>query len=558
MNRPSYNLPCQTCGSSDALTDYGTHTHCFSCGEHLEKTEHISEQQFPSKETEEVKPSLSLAQIDKTKFKALTNRGVSQKTAEFYKVWTNDRDEYVFPFFDLEGRQHVANQFRTINSKGFMVQGSWSKSGLFGQQLFPAGSAKQITLLEGAVDALSAFEMTGSQWPCVAVKSASSARKEVADNFEYLNAFDKIVVCFDKDEEHKHPDGSVTFPGQEAAEKVASMFPLGKVRLMILRKAKDANDYLKAGWSADFQKEWWGAREWTPVGLQHAKDCWEDVLAAKTTKYKAVPYPWDGLNALTYGIRTSELVTITANPKVGKTSILREISHNILQKILNETNQQRVGVMYLEEPKKDTLMGLMSLTANKPLHLPDVLENTSEEELKKYFDEVYKHDKIILWNHFGSNDIVTVLSYIRYMANLGCKYVILDHLSIVVSDQSGDERKQLDEITTKIKTLTIELDIAVIVVIHQNRAGQIRGTAGVEQLSNMVIKLYRDMLSDDEEIRNTMKVSVEMNRFSGKTGPACLLRYDGETGRLQELPEEALKEHLILTATTKKKSLEEW
>src|SRR3546814_3391892 len=60
-----------------------------------------------------------------------------------------------------------------------------------------------------------------------------------------------------------------------------------------------------------------------------------------------------------------------------------------------------------------------------------------------------------------SNDIDVVLAKIRHMAALGCRYIMVDHLSIIVSDQSGDERKQLDEISTKIKTLTMNLDIAV-------------------------------------------------------------------------------------------------
>jgi predicted ATP-dependent serine protease len=111
----------------------------------------------------------------------------------------------------------------------------------------------------------------------------------------------------------------------------------------------------------------------------------------------------------------------------------------------------------------------------------------------------------------------------------------LDHLSIVVSDQSGDERKQLDEIATKAKTLCMQLNISLIVVIHQNRQGQIRGTAGVEQLANIVIKLYRENTDADAWRRNVTKVVVEKNRFCGRTGPACYLWYNDITGRLEEL-----------------------
>lgn len=138
-------------------------------------------------------------------------------------------------------------------------------------------------------------------------------------------------------------------------------------------------------------------------------------------------------------------------------------------------------------------------------------------------------------DHFGSNSVDAVLDKVRHMAALGCKYIVLDHLSIVVSDQSGDERKQLDEIATKLKTLTMELDLAVIAVIHTNRAGQIRGTAGVEQLANIVIRLAREKLDKNEWRRNITVVSVTENRFCGYTGPASYLFYNKDTARLSEL-----------------------
>lgn len=143
-----------------------------------------------------------------------------------------------------------------------------------------------------------------------------------------------------------------------------------------------------------------------------------------------------------------------------------------------------------------------------------------------------------MWDHFGSNSIHAVLDKIRHMKALGCKYIILDHLSIIVSDQSGDERKQLDELATKIKTLCMELNICVIAVVHQNRQGEIRGTQGLEQLANMVIKLERDKLAESDFTRNVVKVTITENRFCGETGLACYLFYNLATGRLQEITED--------------------
>jgi twinkle protein len=173
--------------------------------------------------------------------------------------------------------------------------------------------------------------------------------------------------------------------------------------------------------------------------------------------------------------------------------------------------------------------------------LPDTERTT--DELRTAYDAVVNNSRVVIWDHFGSNTVEAVLDKIRHMHALGCKYIVLDHLSIVVSDQSGDERKQLDEIATKAKTLCMNLNIALIVVIHQNRQGQIRGTAGVEQLANIVIKLYRENTDNNEWRRNVTKIVVEKNRFCGRTGPACWLFYDSITGRLKELTGEEVAQY---------------
>jgi twinkle protein len=51
----------------------------------------------------------------------------------------------------------------------------------------------------------------------------------------------------------------------------------------------------------------------------------------------------------------------------------------------------------------------------------------------------------------------------------------------------------------------------------------------------MVIGLERDAQNDDPDVRNTTRIRVLKNRFSGITGPCCDLKYDIDTGRLNEV-----------------------
>lgn len=478
------------------------------------------------------KMQTNITQLSKS-FTELTDRKISKATTEKFGVWRDKGNTY-FPYFN--DNQHLANKVRT-EDKLFFTEGDIKHSGLFGQQLFPAGSAKFITVTEGEYDAMAAYELTGSRWPTVSIRTGcEGAAKDIADNFEYLNSFPTIVVCMDKDEAKvNEKTGQIRYPGQETAIVLAGMFPIGKVKILTLAKAKDPNDYLKAGFREDWNREWWAAPGFTPSGLKLGREMWEEISEPKN--YETVPYPWSGLNNQTYGIRLSELVVVTAETGVGKTSILKEIEYYVLKNV----QKHGIGLLHLEEPNSDTALGLMSIEAGLPLHLPDIREGVNKEDLRKYFDEVINTDRVVVYDHFGSNNVQEILNKIRHMSNLGCKYIILDHLSIVVSDQAGDERKMLDEIATKLKMLCMELNIAVIAVIHQNRSGQIRGTAGVEQLANIVIKAIRDRLSEDKWRRNITKLIVEKNRFCGRTGPGCYLFYNDMTGRLVELTEEEIK-----------------
>jgi twinkle protein len=387
--------------------------------------------------------------------------------------------------------------------------------------LFEPGCAKQITVVEGLEDAPAAFELMGSRYPVVGLLNGTgTAERDVKNNYEYLDSFKNIVFCFDNDE-----------PGMKAAKACGNLFAPGKVRIVKLKKHKDPNEYLLAKDHQEFSKEWWAAPTLAMDGLKIGKNMWEEIV--NRPSHFTTAYPWAGLNTLTYGIRLSEMVVFTAETKIGKTSLLKEIEYKLLMDPELKEKNYGVGFLHLEEPNYDTALGLMSIHHSKPYHLPDCPKPV--EDLKDAYDAVINNDRVIIWDHFGSNSVDAVVNKVRHMAALGCKYIVLDHLSIVVSDQSGDERKQLDEIATKLKTLCMELNIALIAVIHQNRAGQIRGTAGVEQLANIVVKLHRDKLDLDPWRRNVTKVVVQDNRFCGRTGPACYLFYHDMTGRLTEL-----------------------
>ena len=165
-----------------------------------------------------------------------------------------------------------------------------------------------------------------------------------------------------------------------------------------------------------------------------------------------------------------------------------------------------------------------------------------------------------MFDHFGSSDVDNIVNRVRYLAKVvGCDYIFVDHISIIVSAQAnGDERKAIDEIMTKLRMLVQETGIALIVVSHLKRPeskgheegaatslAQLRGSGAIAQLSDMVLGLERNGQADDEAERNTTRVRVLKNRFAGITGKACSLLYSLTTGRMSEVDEKHYEDEVL-------------
>ena len=529
--------PCDACGSSDALAvNENGSSKCFACGD-FKRSEGSNEITIFELE-EKPQPKQSFSSIENLlttgQYKPVVERGITTATAKTYGVMHNADKTYFSYHVPDDANIPTAAKIRQPD-KQFSVVGEWKEAGLFGQHLFPKGG-KAITITEGEFDALASYQMQGSKYPVVSVKNgASGALKDCKDSYEWLDSFDTIIISFDSDE-----------PGVKAAREVAELFG-GKSKVMKYpSQYKDACDFLINNDSKSYIASFWAAERFIPDGIINGSSLWEEVN--KPIEKAAVMYPWKGVNKLTFGIREAELVTITAGSGLGKSQFVREIVWHILQ-----NSDENIGLLFLEENARKTALSLMSLAANKPLHLPTVI--STEEERWDAFEKTMGTQKLFMFDHFGSTSIDNIVSRCRYMAKaLDTKYLFLDHVSIVVSAQSnGDERKALDEICTKLRMLVQETGITLFMVSHLKRPdgkgheegavsslAQLRGSASIAQLSDMVIGLERNGQADDPIERNTTQVRVLKNRFAGVTGLACGLLYNQDSGRMSEIMEEAL------------------
>ena len=527
--------PCSVCNSSDgaSINEDGT-AKCFSCG-----TFYTYEGGEMIQAPKLVKDNVAITEGD---FNALHDRGISLTTAKKYGVRSvvnssNEVSRHFYPYYN--GSEEVAYKTRFVNDKGFTASGPISECGLFGQQTVGDKGGKYITITEGECDAMAAYELLGSKWPVVSVKNgAQGAEKDVKSQIEFLEKFDNIVICFDADK-----------PGQEAAKKVARLLKPNKAKIMVMPDGhKDANDMLRKNQHGSYVNSWWNAKTYTPSGVMNVSEN-KDKYHNRVKK-KAIPYPWEGLNKKLEGLRTGELVLVAGGTGLGKTAVTRELEHWLIKQ-----TEDNIGIVALEEDWTRTVDGILSIEANAKLHIDRIREEHSREELDILFDDLFvdneNNDRVWIHAHFGSNDIDGIFSKLRYMiVGCECKWVVIDHLHMMVSATlEGDERRSIDSIMTRLRSLAEETGAGLILVSHLRRIdgnkghekgaetdlSHLRGSQSIAQLSDCVITLERNQQADDPVVASTTRVRILKSRYTGDVGIATYLQYDKDTGRLNEV-----------------------
>lgn len=522
------HIPCDQCGSSDANSIYTDgHTYCFSCGKRK------GTDGSPMATREEVSEHTGSA-IPTGTASALTSRGIHQETCEKwgYLVGTFDgKPCQIAQYRDEDTGTVVAAKVR-FPGKDFTFVGAPKRARLYGKWLW-SGGAKMLTITEGEIDALSVSQAFGNKYPVVSVQNgAAGALKSIEKDYEWVCSFERVNLWFDNDE-----------AGKKAARAVAEALPPGKAHL-VKADLKDANEYLKAGRIAEITNLVWRAEPFRPDGIIAGSEITKETLTRALAVGFEVPYPL--LNDKLHGFRKRELTLLTAGSGIGKSTLAREIAYH-----LHQAHSLTIGNVYLEESKEKTAQGYIAIHNSIPLgSLREKPELLTDEQWSASLRDVVQQ-RMYFYDHFGSLDSENLLSKLRYLA-VGCRvdFIILDHISIVVSGQessSEGERKDIDILMTALRSLVENTGVGVIAIVHLNKPmGQaheeggrvtlshLRGSGSLKQLSDNVIALERDQ--QDEEHSDEALIRVLKNREFGYVGPADTVRYDIETGRLLPIP----------------------
>lgn len=513
------HIACEKCGSSDGNAEYddGT-TYCFSCLSYGGSSIHQEDEVTDGKLLERHSRLLQGSYTD------IPKRHLREDTCRKfgYQTGTDASGEpiHIANYCDASGRV-VAQKTRRANKLFAWMGERGSCLPLYGQHLWTAG--KSIVITEGEIDCLSVAQAFGLKYAVVSLPDgAQSAPKAISKAYEWLCGFDKIVLCFDQDE-----------PGQKAAQQVAEMLPVGKVFIMRLQR-KDANEVLVNDGPAPITAAFWNAQEWRPDGIISGKEFNKENL--KSAIVYGYSLPWPVVNERLYGIREGELTLLTAGSGIGKSTLAREMAFH-----LHKQHGLTIGNIFLEEATTTTAQAYVALDNNVPLHeLRKDPSRLSDAQWDKSIHGVL-HDRMYFYDHFGSLESDRLLSKIRYMRSaLKCNFVVLDHISIVVSGMtsSGEgERRDIDVLMTKLRSLIQETGLGVIAIVHlrqpdgkpHEEGGRVtlrdmRGSGSLKQLADSVWALERNQ--QDPENKDKSVIRILKDRYSGNVGEADQLLYN--------------------------------
>jgi len=413
-----------------------------------------------------------------------------------------------------------------------------ARSVLIGRGLF-GGSGKKLIVGFGPASTLALAQAQDLRWPVVGTLTTvpREAAAALRAHLTFAEGYESVVLVQGQDE-----------ASRRCAEACAAVLQPGKAYVATV-PLRDPAEAAAAGQVEAIKRAVWEARPWAPGGLVNAADLVAQVL--EPTR-RGLPLPWRGLDEMLQGQHPGTIITWTSGSGMGKSAFVAEVAYSALM------SGYRVGYIALEESTKRTAQRFVGRHLGIPIHLPG--RTAPREALRAAAEATLGTQRLWLYDHFGSLAEKELVAKIRYLAKgLGCKILVLDHISIVVSgmDTDGDERRTIDRLMTILRSVAQETGIILHVVCHLSRPGvgaksheeggrvtlgQLRGSGAIAQLSDAVVGLERDQQADDPLERRRTRVRVLKNRLSGETGLACLVVYDPDTGLLKEddgkLPEE--------------------
>jgi replicative DNA helicase len=244
----------------------------------------------------------------------------------------------------------------------------------------------------------------------------------------------------------------------------------------------------------------------------------------------------DHLDNLTGGLHCGELTVVAARPGVGKTTLGLNMAYRVA------LHGQKVLFFSFEQSAADLAVKMLSMASGVP---QDRVRHgkLSSEHLDAFHAAAEQLGALPL---ILSSDFTTTISRLCSLARwqvrrAGVRVVVVDYLGLIGVDQTDARRQRYEQVqnmTRRLKVLSGELDVPVVVLAQLNREierrndpkprlSDLRESGSLEQDGDVVMLLWHQ---DDDTSRLSVRVAKQRN---GPVGEFCL-EMDYKTGRIVE------------------------
>jgi len=453
---------------------------------------------------------------DKEAYEYLTKvRGFTPETIEKFKLGV-DGDWIVIPHFqdrklwNLKMRNYKEKDFRRVSGQ---------PSILFNIDNVDI-SKKALVIVESETDCIAATQLGIKN----VVGLSTGAGTFLPEWIPFTLKFKEIYICLNSDQ-----------PGQKGAYSMAEKLGLEKCKNVIL-PTKDVNDYLHEHSGEDFYELVKNAKRFN---IKNIKDVAEyikeiDEWLDGDDALNGLQLPFPTLNKYLHGFKEEDLIIVSGDTGVGKTTI----NFNFIHHFLN--NGHRCLVFLLEGKIKYHLLRMIS--AETKIKTDDIMKDKSIipewEKLKLKFSDYP------LYFYSGAQADINPKK-LGELLLAACKmydidFVLIDNLQKFVKGDNEQVVQETSRTVSAVKDYAVDLKIPIVLISHIRKPEKERkrvtmhdakSSSTIYQDADVYLTLWNNK-GKNEDI-DDMIISIDKNRM-GEGGIDIDMIYEKDIGTYRE------------------------
>lgn len=276
-----------------------------------------------------------------------------------------------------------------------------------------------------------------------------------------------------------------------------------------------------------------------------------DLLVKNKGKITGLTTGIKDLDNVTEGLHPTQLIIIAARPAVGKTAFALNVAAAAAR-----STKKNIAIFSLEMPAEQLVLRMISSLGqidSKKLQTGR-LENEDYRRLNEAISQL--EDTHIYFHDAGGITASEIQAKCRRLAaqGEGLGLVVIDYLQLIESSNryAGARQQEVSEISRKLKTMALELEVPVIALSQLSRGvekredkkpvlSDLRESGAIEQDADIVAALHAPEMPDtdvkDDSIPSPIQLIILKHRngptstidmlFKKKTSTFLALRKDG-------------------------------